>query len=117
MIIYWSSLSRNTERFCLALDRPVVPLREYIKCPYILVTPTVGDGDVPDLVSEFLSQHHAPMIGVIAGGNRNFGKTYGGAGNNIAATYGVPLLYKFELFGTETDTENVRKIYDDYCLH
>ena len=51
-----------------------------------------------------------PLLrGVIASGNRNFGEAYGRAGDVIARKCGVPWLYRFELMGTQSDIENVRK--------
>jgi len=49
------------------------------------------------------------LRGVIASGNRNFGEAYGRAGDVIAQKCGVPWLYSFELMGTQSDIENVRK--------
>lgn len=51
----------------------------------------------------------ALLRGVIASGNRNFGEAYGRAGDVIARKCGVPWLYRFELMGTQSDIENVRK--------
>ncbi|EPM4979464.1 class Ib ribonucleoside-diphosphate reductase assembly flavoprotein NrdI, partial [Escherichia coli] len=38
-----------------------------------------------------------------------FGEAYGRAGDVIARKCGVPWLYRFELMGTQSDIENVRK--------
>jgi len=47
------------------------------------------------------------LRGVIAGGNRNFGWTYGLAGTVIAGKCNVPCLYRFELRGTDEDITRV----------
>lgn len=54
-------------------------------------------------------ENRALLRGVIASGNRNFGEAYGRAGDVIAQKCGVPWLYRFELMGTQSDIENVRK--------
>ena len=83
--------------------------------PFILVTPTYGGGEakgaVPAPVIRFLNEadNRALLVGVIAAGNTNFGAAYGLAGRIIAEKCGVPLLYRFELLGTDEDVTRVRK--------
>ena len=121
-IIYFSSVSNNTHRFVKKLgvaaeriplfrhDEPVVASE-----PYVLILPTYGGGPetkaVPKQVIEFLNvEHNRELLrGVIAGGNTNFGEAYGIAGDMIARKLNVPLLYKFELFGTPEDVTAVKE--------
>lgn len=121
-IIYFSSVSNNTHRFVEKLgvaaeriplfrhDEPVVASE-----PYVLILPTYGGGPetkaVPKQVIEFLNvEHNRELLrGVIAGGNTNFGEAYGIAGDMIARKLNVPLLYKFELFGTPEDVTAVKE--------
>ena len=106
-LVYFSSSSENTQRFIERLGLPAVriPLNE----------PSYGGGGtagaVPRQVIRFLNDEHnrALLRGVIASGNRNFGEAYGRAGDVIARKCGVPWLYRFELMGTQSDIENVRK--------
>ncbi|BBI61258.1 hypothetical protein HSBAA_25640 [Vreelandella sulfidaeris] len=51
---------------------------------------------------------------MIAAGNTNFGDAYGLAGDIIAKKCHVPLLYRFELFGTDDDVANVRKGVEEF---
>lgn len=82
--------------------------------PYVLVTPTYagsqGEDAVPKQVIRFLNdpENRALIKGVIAGGNRNFGKYYAHAGTVIAGKCKVPCLYRFELMGTPEDIINVK---------
>ena len=82
--------------------------------PFVLVTPTYGGGTdkgaVPKPVIRFLNNAHNRRLirGVIAAGNANFGTGYGLAGKIIAEKCAVPFLYRFELFGTVEDVDNVR---------
>lgn len=123
-LIYFSSVSENTHRFVQRLseyrgsesariplhggDRPLKATR-----PYVLVLPTYGAGDgpgaVPKQVIRFLNDpgNRALIRGVVVGGNTNFGKAYGLAGDIVAEKTGVPCLYRFEVFGTQDDVEAV----------
>ncbi len=88
--------------------------------PYVLICPTYADGEgrgaVAKQVIRFLNDpaRRAGLRGVIAGGNRNFGATYGRAGDVIAGKCNVPVLYRFELAGTETDVARVRAGLDKF---
>lgn len=120
-LVYFSSSSENTHRFIQRLGLPAIriPLneRERIRVdePYLLIVPSCGGGGtagaVPRQVIRFLNDTHnrALIRGVIASGNRNFGDAYGRAGDVISQKCGVPWLYRFELMGTQSDIDNVRK--------
>ncbi len=120
-LVYFSSKSQNTHRFILKLGLPAqrIPLdagEEMLKVrePYVLITPTYagnqGENAVPRQVIRFLNdpENRTLIKGVIAGGNRNFGKYYAHAGNVIAEKCKVPCLYRFELMGTNEDVENIK---------
>ncbi|MCA0961584.1 class Ib ribonucleoside-diphosphate reductase assembly flavoprotein NrdI [Salipiger bermudensis] len=120
-IVFFSSASGNTARFVNALGMmasriPVSPKAVLPALPdeYVLICPTYADGEgrgaVPKQVIHFLNDpdHRRRLRGVIGGGNRNFGTTYGIAADVIAKKCSVPLLYKFELAGTLTDIARVR---------
>ena len=121
LIVYFSSSSENTHRFVQRLGLPAVriPLNEreriQVDAPYILIVPSYGGGGtagaVPRQAIRFLNDPHnrQRIRGVIAAGNRNFGDAYGRAGDVIAQKCGVPYLYRFELMGTPTDVDHVRK--------
>lgn len=126
LIVYFSSSSENTHRFVQRLGLPAVriPLNEreriQVDAPYILIVPSYGGGGtagaVPRQVIRFLNDPHnrQRIRGVIAAGNRNFGDAYGRAGDVIAQKCGVPYLYRFELMGTPTDVDNVRKGVNEF---
>jgi protein involved in ribonucleotide reduction len=120
-IVYFSSVSGNTARFVERLDRPArrLPLQArdaavLAQEPYVLIVPTYGGGQaggaVPKQVIRFLNvaENRGGLRGVIAAGNTNFGRSYGIAGDVISAKCGVPMLYRFELFGTQDDVRAVR---------
>ena len=120
-LVYFSSASGNTARFMTRLGLPAarIPIAPADEMPapdrpYVLICPTFADGEgrgaVPKQVIRFLNDpdRRALLRGVIASGNRNFGATYACAGKVIAAKCAVPVLYTFELAGTETDIDRVR---------
>lgn len=82
--------------------------------PFVLICPTFADGQgrgaVPKPVIRFLNdpERRAGLRGVIATGNRNFGATYALAGRVISEKCGIPVLYRLELAGTDTDLARVR---------
>ena len=126
LIVYFSSSSENTHRFVQRLGLPAVriPLNEreriQVDAPYILIVPSYGGGGtagaVPRQAIRFLNDPHnrQRIRGVIAAGNRNFGDAYGRAGDVFAQKCGVPYLYRFELMGTPTDVDNVRKGVNEF---
>ena len=126
LIVYFSSSSENTHRFVQRLELPAVriPLNEreriQVDEPYILIVPSYGGGGtagaVPRQAIRFLNDPHNRQLirGVIAAGNRNFGEAYGRAGDVIKQKCGVPYLYRFELMGTPTDVDNVRKGVNEF---
>ena len=119
-LIYFSSKSGNTQRFISRLGFPAsrISVEEdqhpTPQSPFVLICPTYADGEgrgsVPKPVINFLNNpaNRALIIGVIGAGNRNFGETYALAGRIIAKKCNVPLLYTFELAGTDTDIARVR---------
>ena len=103
----------------LGLPAVRIPLNEreriQVDEPYILIRALFGGGGtagaVPRQVIRFLNDEHNRGVAArrYCFGNRNFGEAYGRAGDVIARKCGVPWLYRFELMGTQSDIENVRK--------
>ncbi|MFD2674331.1 class Ib ribonucleoside-diphosphate reductase assembly flavoprotein NrdI [Gulosibacter bifidus] len=126
-LIYFSSVSGNTHRFVQKLGRsaqriPLLTNDETILAtePFVLVVPTYGGGNgrgaVPKQVIKFLNvpANRALLRGVLVGGNTNFGAAYGLAGDIIAGKCNVPVLYRFELFGTPEDVQRVNEGLDEF---
>lgn len=117
MLVFYSSATGNTERFVRSLGGVSVRIEKETKvdAPFVLVTPTFADGEgkgaVPKSVIRFLNDpdNRRYIRGVISGGNRNFGATFGLAGEVIAKKCSVPHLYRFELAGTEKDVDIVKE--------
>lgn len=128
-VVYFSSISGNTARFVKKLGFPSkrIPLYAHeepllVDEPFVLVVPTYGGGPetraVPKQVIRFLNveQNRNLCRGVIAAGNTNFGDTYCLAGDIITRKLQVPLLYRFELFGTPDDVTAVREGLEKFWI-
>lgn len=127
-VVYYSSISNNTHRFIqkLAVLNSRIPyqLSEelLVNQDYVLITPSYSGGGefkkgaVPSQVIKFLNnkQNRDFCRGVIASGNTNFGSTFAMAGPILSKKLNVPLLYQFELLGTEHDVITVRKVLTDF---
>ena len=120
-LVYYSSASGNTARFVAGLDMAAdrIPMRPAGEMPepagsFVLICPTFADGQgrgaVPKQVIRFLNDpaRRALLRGVIGAGNRSFGATFALAARVIARKCHVPMLYCFELAGTETDRLRVQ---------
>lgn len=121
-LVYFSSISGNTHRFVEKLGREALRIPLYAKEkpllvtePFVLVVPTYGGGPetraVPKQVIRFLNEEQNRTLcrGVIAGGNTNFGDTFGLAGDIISRKLQIPHLYRFEVFGTPEDVDRVNE--------
>lgn len=120
-LVYFSSASGNTKRLIEKLNLPAmqVPRGDQppptLDKPYVLVCPTYADGQgrnaVPKQVISLLNDanNRRFLRGVVGGGNRNFGETFALAGRTIAQKCNVPLLYRFELAGTDNDIARIRE--------
>lgn len=105
-MIYYYSLTGNVRRFVQKMSLPCREITnpyEIVDHPYVLITPTTGFGQVPSMVDDFVQYNVVELRGVVVSGNANWGRNYGAAGYKIADEYGVPLLLRFELSGTDED--------------
>ncbi|MBI5971789.1 protein involved in ribonucleotide reduction [Staphylococcus caledonicus] len=109
MKVVYFSFSGNVRRFIKRSELTDVMeitkdnCKDVINEPYILVTGTIGFGEVPQEVQSFLEVNHLNLRAVAASGNRNWGQNFAKAGRTISESYNVPLLMKFEVQGTNKD--------------
>lgn len=107
MNVVYYSITGNIPRFlskCGISGQSITEI-ETVDHPFILVTNTLGFGEVPAPVSRFLARNYRYLIAVAASGNRNWGNNFARAADRIADEYSVPILHKFELSGTEADVK------------
>lgn len=122
LVVYFSSISGNTHKFVekIRARRLRLPLRTredtlILDEPFVLIVPTYGKpegaGNVPPQVVKFLNveQNRNHILGVIGAGNTNFGPLFGIAADIVAKKCDVPVLFKFELMGTDSDVEKVNE--------
>lgn len=109
MKVVYFSFSGNVRRFIKRSELTDIMeitkdnCKDVINEPYILVTGTIGFGEVPQEVQSFLEVNHLNLRAVAASGNRNWGQNFAKAGRTISESYNVPLLMKFEVQGTNKD--------------
>lgn len=125
-IIYFSNVSNNTHRFIEKLDLDAniarIPVKgEYLDTPekpYVLITPTYGNAGIPIQVRRFLKlgKNRKMLTGVIGSGNTNFGADFAKAAHVISEKCEVPLLYTFELLGTNKDVMKVKEGLEKYVI-
>lgn len=122
MIVYFSGVSGQTKDFVdrLGLASARIPLKPAdaasftVAHPYILVTPSYAGGNqsfgVPRQVVKFLArkENRDNLLGVIGGGNRNFGEKFCIAADQISEKCGVPVLTRFEITGTNEEAADIK---------
>ncbi|HDX9577654.1 TPA: class Ib ribonucleoside-diphosphate reductase assembly flavoprotein NrdI [Bacillus pseudomycoides] len=111
MLVCYDSQTGNVDRFISKLKMKAIKIKENMKIEddFIFVTYTTGFGQVPEKSLSFLKRNHNKLLGVAASGNRNWGQNFAKSADIIAKMYQVPMLYKFELSGTEKDIIQFRK--------
>lgn len=112
MLIAYDSLTGNVKRFITKVSKDSPSLKvvnvndnPIINEKFILVTYTIGFGNVPATTEKFLNENHKNLIAVASSGNLVWGNNFGKSGDIISQQYGVPLIIKFELSGTTKDVE------------
>ncbi|MED0951134.1 class Ib ribonucleoside-diphosphate reductase assembly flavoprotein NrdI [Bacillus mobilis] len=107
MLIVYASKTGNVKRFVGKTGLETLQISEELmvneKC--VLITYTTGFGAVPEEVSAFMKKNSKNVVGVVASGNRNWGDMFGASADKISKQYGMPVLMKFEMSGTNNDVE------------
>lgn len=110
----------NVKSFVDKLDMQAINIDEIeeVNEPYILISPTIGQGQVPYKVLEFLNRgdNGKYLRGVASSGNRIFKGNYGRCADIISNMFKVPIILKFELKGVKGDVikfkERVQELYE-----
>jgi len=108
MLIVFYSETGNTEEFMEKTGLPsmeIITGTEEIDEDFVIVTPTIADGDVPDVVMDFLEDNSDKVVAVAAGGSMAWEETYCHAADKISEKFNIPILLKFEDDGTDEDVE------------
>ncbi|MDR6218245.1 class Ib ribonucleoside-diphosphate reductase assembly flavoprotein NrdI [Deinococcus soli (ex Cha et al. 2016)] len=112
MLIIYDSLTGNAQRFAHTVAERTQRLARRVTDPppdgpYLLVTYTFGQGQVPPSTATFLAAHSAHLRGVVASGSYHWGANFARAGDLIAQAHGVPLIAKLNKGGAATDVDTV----------
>ncbi|WP_238810454.1 class Ib ribonucleoside-diphosphate reductase assembly flavoprotein NrdI [Bacillus velezensis] len=115
MLIAYYSLTGNVRRFVAKTGLATVEIKPGLMLaePFVCVTGTYGFGQVARQVADFLAANSAHLAGVAASGNHNWGGNYAKAADIIAAQYGVPIIGRFELAGTDADVAKIREFVSE----
>lgn len=119
-LIVYDSMTGNVKRFISKLEYKSILIEEdlMVNQPYILVTYTIGRGNIPPSTQKFLNKNNQFLFGVAVSGNKNWGSFYGKAGDLISLRYNIPMIHKFELSGTEKDViifkQEVERLVNNY---
>jgi|TARA_R110002051_G_scaffold43404_1_gene88935 protein involved in ribonucleotide reduction len=119
-ILYWSGATGNTHRFVEKIGLPALRIQNHgdplrMDEPCVLIIPTYADGlgrgAISKPVRRFLDlpENRHNVLGVIGGGNRNFGQMFAQGATAVSVKYGMPVLHRFELAGLPEDVAFVRK--------
>ncbi|MCC8352532.1 class Ib ribonucleoside-diphosphate reductase assembly flavoprotein NrdI [Bacillus sp. AF23] len=105
MLIAYYSRTGNVRRFVAKTGLRAVEISPDLTLaqPFVCVTGTYGFGQVVRPVADFLAVNGAYLAGAAASGNRIWADNYAKAAGLIAAQYGVPVVGRFELAGTDED--------------
>ncbi|MED2969420.1 class Ib ribonucleoside-diphosphate reductase assembly flavoprotein NrdI [Bacillus subtilis] len=115
MLIAYYSRTGNVRRFVAKTGLRAVEITPDLTLsePFVCVTGTYGFGQVTRPVADFLAANSAYLAGVAASGNRIWADNYAKAADIIAAQYGVPVVGRFELAGTDEDVAKIREFISE----
>ncbi|GGR65424.1 protein NrdI [Deinococcus seoulensis] len=124
MRLVFDSLTGNVRRFALAVSReaggvPVGSVRDAPPAPgepFLLLTYTFGQGEVPASTAAFLRSHAGGLRGVVSSGSYHWGENFGRAGDRIASEFRVPLVARLNKGGTVSDREQVTRWVRSHLL-
>jgi protein involved in ribonucleotide reduction len=109
MLVAFASLTGNIKRFANKLDFETIHIKKdtMVDEPFVLITYSIGRGEIPKEVQRFIDNNGNHMKAVIGSGNRIWGDNFCRAAKLIAERYTVPLLHTFEVAGYAKDVELV----------
>lgn len=114
-MIVFASRTGNVEYVVNQLGLPNIKITKdlVVNEPYLIFTYTDKLGEVPEIVSDFLSRNHTYCKGVAVSGNSNFGHNlFCKPGDIISKQYNVPLVCKLDLRGTKKDFQTIKDFHE-----
>ena len=116
MIIYASRTGNVRFIINQKLNLPSKELREdeIVNEDFIIFTYTDKLGELPEKVDKFMKLNHPLCKGVIASGNKNFGKyNFCRAADILNELYGIEIIDKLDLRGNDSNYEKIKKRYNE----
>lgn len=115
MLIVYSSKTGNIERFLkktgITSVLKTIDGSEIINEDFILLTYTIGIGEIPTEVSTFMKNNSAKCKGLIGSGNKNWGSAFCNSVTLLHEQYNIPILMTFEMSGNKHDLEKFLSVY------
>ncbi len=116
MKVIYDSLSGKTKAFASNLGYETVDIKEVnnevLEGPLFLVTRNSGYGEIPQTTLAFMRKNYRNVVGIAVSSNRNWGRYYGAAGDNLERIYKIPCVLKFDGAGQDKDVEVVKEFLD-----
>lgn len=115
MIIAYASLTGKVKNFVSRLNERISECESIhiqkdteINEPFVLITYTWGNGEIPKVVERFMQRSGSHIVAVAGSGERNWGEhRFCKASIEISEQYNVPLLHNFEKMGYDSDVDIV----------
>lgn len=115
MKILYDSRTGNVRKFAESLEMDAVSIDEVARVdePFVLISYTTGKGLVPKSTLDFCERNKDFLVGVASSGNRNWGILFAKCAETLSERYRVPIVLKFELFGTPKDISRFKTAVDE----
>lgn len=90
----------------VSFQEPLVELTE----DYLIVVPSYND-DITDLMTDLINYKNNKQYlqGFVGSGNLNYADKYCFNAVDLSEIHGKPVVFKFELCGTDKDVENFKR--------
>lgn len=118
MKLVYLSLTGNVKNFVSRVGMDSIelnysnPLTE-VNEDYIVITPSYDD-EITDTISDFVDYKNNidHLIGFVGSGNKNWEKSYVYNAKDLSKKYSKPMIFDFELSGTDKDIIDFKKEVD-----
>lgn len=113
MIVVYDSLKGHGKEFAEKLGLATQAISEPLDQEAILVTRNEGFGEIAQATADFLDKNADKIIGVVVNGNiAKHADSYNFAADKIADKYGLKIIAKIDLAGTDEDVKVVKEFID-----
>jgi len=122
MLLVYISLTGNVKKFVNRVSNNnyeigySLPIKE-VDEEYLIIVPSYDD-EITDLASEFINfkRNEEYLIGFAGSGNKNWDEHYCKNAKQLAENYNKPLIFNFELSGTDKDIEKFKEEVNKFAI-